>query len=141
MTPHLGYNLARRKRENIIVFRRGGGGGGGNGPVPYTMTISTGGWVSRKCEKTVSTLLRKQLVPSPSSSRSQAHGKLWINCLPSRGFMASWKSLKISLSFCKNLIELWYLILVLWSPSEPTCIVLKNEISFSRQFNESIIEY
>ena len=25
----------------------------GNGPVPYTMTISTGGWVSRKCEKQI----------------------------------------------------------------------------------------
>ena len=30
------------------------------------MTISTGGWESRNFEKTVSTLLRKQLVPSPS---------------------------------------------------------------------------
>ena len=30
------------------------------------MTTSTGGWVSRKCEKAVSTLLRKKLVPSPS---------------------------------------------------------------------------
>ena len=41
--------------------------------VPYIMTVSTGGWVSRKCEITVSTLLSKTALLSPP------HGKLFIN--------------------------------------------------------------